>query len=44
MMGIDSFLLLGALLLVPGIIGFIIMTVIRVRRAKFHRQRIKRGK
>jgi hypothetical protein len=40
--GID-FLLLGLILLLPASIVFIIMTIIRVRRARFHRQRIKRS-
>jgi hypothetical protein len=37
-----TFLLLGVLLLGPAVIVFVIATVIRVRRSKFHRQRITR--
>ena len=37
---IGTYLTLGLLLLVPAVIVFIILTVIRVRRGKFHRQRI----
>jgi hypothetical protein len=37
---IGTYALLGLLLLAPAIIVFIVLTVIRVRRGKFHRQRI----
>ena len=35
-----SLVTLGSVLLVPAIIVFIILTIQRVRRSKFHRQRI----
>jgi hypothetical protein len=44
MMNLDlvNFLTLGLLLLVPAVVVFIILMAIRVRRGKFHRQRITR--
>jgi len=36
----ETFATVIALLLAPAAIVFIILTVIRVRRSKFHRQRI----
>ncbi len=45
-MDFDSFVTLASVLLVPASIVFIILTILRVRRSKFHRQRItkKNGK
>jgi hypothetical protein len=40
-LGTTLFLLL--LLLAPAVVVFTVLTVIRVRRGKFHRQRIKRS-
>ena len=40
---IGSLLTLAVLLFAPAVIVFTIATVIRVRRGKFHRQRIKRS-
>jgi hypothetical protein len=41
---IGTLLTVAVLLLAPAVVVFIILTVIRVRRSKFHRQRItKKG-
>ena len=40
---IGDFLTLGLLLLVPALVVFSILMVVRARRGKFHRQRIKRS-
>ena len=42
----ESYLILALVLLVPAIIVFIILNVMRVRRGKFHRQKVtkKSGK
>jgi hypothetical protein len=37
---IGDFLTLGLLLLVPAVVVFVILMVVRARRGKFHRQRI----
>ncbi|HEY0256193.1 MAG TPA: hypothetical protein VGC39_02025 [Candidatus Methylacidiphilales bacterium] len=36
----ESFVILGLLLLVPALVVFIILTVIRLRRGKLHPRRI----
>jgi len=37
---LESFGILFLVLLVPAIVIFIVVTVVRVRRGRFHRQRI----
>jgi len=39
---VGSLFILIGVLLVPAIIVFIVLNVIRIRRGKFHRQRVKR--
>jgi hypothetical protein len=41
---LSAFLILVVLLLAPAIVVFTIVTVIRIRRGKFHRERVKRSK
>jgi hypothetical protein len=38
-----NYLTLGLVLLVPALLVFIVLMAIRLRRGKFHRQRIKRS-
>jgi hypothetical protein len=40
MSDLDPYIVLCLLLLVPAVVIFIILNILRLRRAKFHRQRI----
>ena len=39
-LSLGTILLLVLLLIAPAVVVFVVLTVIRVRRGKFHRQRI----